>query len=71
MKFADLVMQGNTQPNIEVLPDEPNEYFLRANVKAFEVVEDLQADCPCDWYFWDVLRTIELDNRTRVVLHVV
>ncbi len=71
MQFADLVLQGETQPNIEVLPDMPNDLFLRANVKAFEVIEDLQADCPCDWYFWDVLRTIELDNKTRVVLRVV
>ena len=71
MRFADLVLQGGTQPRIEVLPDEPNDLFLRANVKAFEVIEDLQADCACDWYFWDVVRTIELDSKTRVVLHVV
>ncbi len=68
--FAQMVLNGSLTGNLEVMPEIPMESFLRVRVNAYNVYEDIEADCKSDWYDWEVLRTVEMEECTRVILRV-
>lgn len=68
--LLELAESGETKYRLEVIPDEPTTELLRVDITTDEIEKDVKDGFIVEWYTWEVVRTIELEDKTRVVIHV-
>lgn len=68
--LLELAESGETRYRLEVIPDEPTKELLRVDITTDEIEKDVKDGFIVEWYTWEVVRTIELEDKTRVVIHV-
>lgn len=68
--LLELAESGETKYRLEVIPDEPTKELLRVDITTDEIEKDVKDGFIVEWYTWEVVRTIELEDKTRVVVHV-
>lgn len=68
--LLELAESGETKYRLEVIPDEPTTELLRVDITTDEIENDVKEGFIVEWYTWEVVRTIELEDKTRVVIHV-
>jgi hypothetical protein len=70
MTLIELVKNGETRLNLEVLPDKETVEIRKVEVSIYDIEEDLKNDFIIEWYTWEVVRTKDLKDKTQVIIHV-